>query len=659
LNGIYEVFITAISIFIVLWQNLNVEFLTLKKLNLVIDVFKNFLFSDNYLSFNSMVLTHLFKSIALTALNFLTLLLSFVGTAIHFVVGPAFFDLLTANLNLIWSYLIISFYDILILLLQWFMNIHNLYFSEVSIFGFFSTWYEHLNSGVQKGNSKNSLINWMLLHIYLSIIVFWVLDFDFRVSAKSPPKTPYTLLEEAKRTYDWIPANMDFGSMQTNHTSIYFALLDISFEHVESLQFVYGDFEYIDEEFDHEDDTPDEEEFWNDIQETTTVRDIIDKDIFFGKTVPSYKSYYNPINAKTSYERHYLTEIVGEPELTFIESELKWMYESIYSPSFEELHFKDSLFSEWVFDPDEDLTLFEVLIFFPLFFYFIYVWFYHRRKRKHYKGWLRFMIPTRRTAYSGSYMEDLLGVSLGNYGKKMFDAMRKYKAPELRVKNFYRLKLQRNNQRLKLLQVESFFFEKLRHKAYKKALKEWEKGLNIGVEFLVPRKRLPQYYTGIKNLKIEMKTWAKLGDWIKFDRFSGEYKYKGGFRRYEHYQYDLPALLDMYMMKVARIRKRKRYLWRTINKLPGQNYTASRSKFWHSRFSNTEFFFPSHKMKYNYNYYNYIGWRDNRTHWRRYAFTPGNVTNKIWALNRDVPEGGYRSFRGHQKKRRLMKSFQF
>jgi len=212
------------------------------------------------------------------------------------------------------------------------------------------------------------------------------------------------------------------------------------------------------------------------------------------------------LNAKTSYERHYLTEIVGEPELTYIESELKWMYEAIYLPSFEELQFKDSLFSEWVFDPDEDLTLFEVLIFFPIFFYFIYVWFFHRRRKKRYKAWLRFMIPTRRTAYSGSYIEELLGVSLGNYGKRMFDAMRKYKAPELRVKNFYRLKLQRNNQRLKLLQLESFFFEKLRHKAYKKALKEWEKGLNISVEFLVPRKRLPQFYTGIKNLKIEMKT---------------------------------------------------------------------------------------------------------------------------------------------------------
>ena len=82
------------------------------------------------------------------------------------------------------------------------------------------------------------------------------------------------------------------------------------------------------------------------------------------------------------------------------------------------------------------------------------------------------MIPTRRTAYSGSYVEDLLGVSLGDFGRRIFNTMRKYKSPEFRVKNFYRLKLQRNNQRLKLLQVESFFFEKLRHKAYKKALKE-------------------------------------------------------------------------------------------------------------------------------------------------------------------------------------------
>jgi hypothetical protein len=116
---------------------------------------------------------------------------------------------------------------------------------------------------------------------------------------------------------------MDFGSMQTDHTAVYFALLNISFEHLESLQFVYGDFEYIDEEFDHEDDTPDEDEIFNDVQETTTVREIIDTDIYFGRKVYPSSIYFNPLNAKTSYERHYLTEIVGEPELTYIESELK------------------------------------------------------------------------------------------------------------------------------------------------------------------------------------------------------------------------------------------------------------------------------------------------------------------------------------------------
>jgi len=81
------------------------------------------------------------------------------------------------------------------------------------------------------------------------------------VSVKTPPKTPYTLLKEAKKTYDWIPPDMDLNALQTTHTKVYFALLDISFEHIESIQFIYGDYEHIDEEFDEEDDTPDEEEF--------------------------------------------------------------------------------------------------------------------------------------------------------------------------------------------------------------------------------------------------------------------------------------------------------------------------------------------------------------------------------------------------------------
>ena len=50
---------------------------------------------------------------------------------------------------------------------------------------------------------------------------------------------------------------MDFLTLQTRETKIYFAMLDISFEHVESLHFIYGDFEYVDEEYDMEDETPD------------------------------------------------------------------------------------------------------------------------------------------------------------------------------------------------------------------------------------------------------------------------------------------------------------------------------------------------------------------------------------------------------------------
>jgi len=115
---------------------------------------------------------------------------------------------------------------------------------------------------------------------------------------------------------------MDFLTLQTNEAKIYFAMLDISFEHVESLQFIYGDFEYVDEEHDTEDETPDEEELFNESEETMKVREIIESDLGF-TTRPHKMSDGDPLDSQTSLERHYLSEIVGEPELIYIEDSLK------------------------------------------------------------------------------------------------------------------------------------------------------------------------------------------------------------------------------------------------------------------------------------------------------------------------------------------------
>ena len=52
---------------------------------------------------------------------------------------------------------------------------------------------------------------------------------------------------------------MDLNALQTSHARIYFALLDISFEHIESIQFIYGDYEHVDEEFDEEDEESEEQ----------------------------------------------------------------------------------------------------------------------------------------------------------------------------------------------------------------------------------------------------------------------------------------------------------------------------------------------------------------------------------------------------------------
>lgn len=138
---------------------------------------------------------------------------------------------------------------------------------------------------------------------------------------------------------------MDFLTLQTNETKIYFAMLDISFEHVESLQFIYGDFEYVDEEQDMEDETPDEEELFNESEETLKVREIIESDLGFTKR-PVKMTDGDPLDSKSGLERHYLSEIVGEPELLYIGESLKWFFSSLYSPTFEELHFRDSLFSD-------------------------------------------------------------------------------------------------------------------------------------------------------------------------------------------------------------------------------------------------------------------------------------------------------------------------
>ena len=124
---------------------------------------------------------------------------------------------------------------------------------------------------------------------------------------------------------------------------------------------VYGDFEYIDEEYDTEDETPDEEELFNESEETLKVREIIESDLGFTKR-PTKMRDADPLDSNTSLERHYLSEIVGEPELLYIEDSLKWMFEALYTPTFEELHYRDSLFSDWIFDPDEDLTFFEFLV---------------------------------------------------------------------------------------------------------------------------------------------------------------------------------------------------------------------------------------------------------------------------------------------------------
>lgn len=622
----------------------------------IFEIFKTFLFSDNFFIFLFWILNNLISTIFNLLFYFLNLVFQFIIEAHSWLLHISLYSVASANISIILDFFLTFFYLFLTKLLSFITPVLALYLKDLSFFGLISTWYEYLNHGVQRGILQNSFLNWMFVHLYASIIAFWFLDFDFRVSVKTPPKTPNTLLKEAKKTQDWIPQNMDFLTLQTNEAKIYFAMLDISFEHVESLQFIYGDFEYIDEEYDMEDETPDEEEFFNESEETLKVREIIESDLGFTKR-PTKMSEDDPLDSKSNLERHHLGEIVGEPELIYIEEPLKWAFSSLYSPTFEELHFKDSLFSEWVFDPDEDLTFFEFLLLFPFLFFCLYVWFFHRRKKRHFRSYLKFFVSTRRTVFSGWWVENFLGFPIGEWSRYFFDKMRHHTAPDVKFSRLHKFRMYRNRQKIKLMQMEAFHFERLRIKLYRESLKNWEDFTAKSIRFLAPNKKKHYLYSTVRQFKRETREWAMLGDWAKFFWKPEPTPEKTSFF-FESLQVSLSHLIDKFVNRRGRKKIRKN-LWRTIQHIPGHLSMPYYPKIWYSRFNNTFLFFPTVTTRYSYNYYNYIGWRDNRAKWKRYAFTPGNVIDKVFEYNRSLQRRDYNFYKRWQRRRRLMRVFQF
>lgn len=641
---------------IIFIKSLLVSWYSSLNVSVLISIFKNFLFSDNFIIFLFLVLKSIFK-------YFFSLLFNLFSCTVHIICKGFLFFLpdylinpLSLHFSLLLDFFLIKFYSVIIATLDFLIVILNTYLKDLTFFGLASTWFEHLNQGLQRGLSQNSLLNWFFVHLYASIIAFWFLDFDFRVSVKTPPKTPQTLLKEAKLTQDWIPQSMDFLTLQTNEAKIYFAMLDISFQHVESLQFIYGDFEYIDEEYDMEDETPDEEELFNESEETVKVREIIESDLGF-TTRPHKMSDGDPLDSQTSLERHYLNEIVGEPELIYIEDSLKWMFASLYSPTFEELHYKDSLFSEWIFDPDEDLTFFEFILLFPVLFYCVYIWFFRRKRKKNFRSYLRFFIPSRRLVFSGWWVEDFLGLPLGEWGRYFFDKMRHHTAPDVKFRSVHKFRMYRARQKFKLMQLEAFHFERLRLIMYKDTLKNWEAFTAMSIKFLAPNKHFHHLYSTVMQFRRETKDWAAFGDWAKFF-FKPEPRPERISFFFDALQISLPRLVEKYINRRG-TKKFRKNLWRTVQHIPGHLSMPYYPKKWYSRFSNTYLFFPSVETKYNYSYYNYIGWRDNRARWRRYAFTPGNVTDKVLGFNRSLQQRDYNLYKRWQKRRRLMRVFQF
>lgn len=91
-------FLSILAIFV---NDISINLFSFKNLNTIVDVYKNFLFSDNYLSFIGLILLYIFKSVLLFLVNIFSLLITYISFFIHLILGDSLFNIIITNLSAI------------------------------------------------------------------------------------------------------------------------------------------------------------------------------------------------------------------------------------------------------------------------------------------------------------------------------------------------------------------------------------------------------------------------------------------------------------------------------------------------------------------------------------------------------------------------------
>lgn len=81
--------------------------------------------------------------------------------------------------------------------------------------------------------------------------------------------------------------------------------------------------------------------------------------------------------------------------------------------------------------------------------------------------------------------------------------MRHHTAPDVKFNRLHKFRMYRNRQKIKLMQMEAFHFERLRIKLYRESLKNWEDFTAKSIRFLAPNKKKHYLYSTVRQFKRE------------------------------------------------------------------------------------------------------------------------------------------------------------
>lgn len=105
----------------------------------IISIFKNFLFSDNFIILLLFVLKSIFKYLISVFFNFFSFLLYIITKIIYFILPDYLGNFLSLHFSFLLDFFLIKFYSFLITILDLLIILLSTYFKDLTFFGFAST----------------------------------------------------------------------------------------------------------------------------------------------------------------------------------------------------------------------------------------------------------------------------------------------------------------------------------------------------------------------------------------------------------------------------------------------------------------------------------------------------------------------------------------